>query len=103
MTAAERATDAARAGAAEHRAQTEPEPGVLVLPDGWRRQDGPGGLYCQADLFDERERVMVYADREGVLTAGRIRREHSADDARALAARLVEAAGIVEQLRAGAR
>lgn len=83
---------AVESGAAERHVE---QPPALVLPDGWA---GSGeGLY-RSD-FDAATSP-VYASTVGVETCGI---NFTPTDARALAARLVEAAGIVEQIRAGAR
>ncbi len=73
---------------------------TLSLPDGWERVDGPGGLYCRLLAGDG---LVVYADATGVLFAGRTSIEYQPGAARTLAARLIEGAGIVEQLQRGAR
>jgi hypothetical protein len=72
------------------------EPSALVLPDGWH-------LYAdcyQLVIGREQNSNAIFADTTGIeMSIGGC---DSPAAARALAARLVEAAGIVEQIRAGA-
>jgi hypothetical protein len=76
------------------------QPPALVLPDGWMRR----GAYYYAETAPGVESVIVtpmgYLETPSAIT---VHPEDAAGVASALAARLVEAAGIVEQLRAGAR
>jgi len=75
-------------------------PGALVLPDGWKRH-GDTSLSVYVLGSDDRG-YEVSAELDGIdLNWWETR--IGTGDARALAARLVEAAGMVEQLRAGAR
>lgn len=75
---------------------------TLTLPAGWERVDKKDGTLSYCVRSDERL-PDIYADAEddGVEWDGS--GGATTEDARTFAARLVEAAGIVEQLRAGAR
>jgi hypothetical protein len=92
VTTVERATEMAEQGAAEHRAG---QPPALVLPDGWAREYDS----CRWSPDDE-DHFYLDVDPTDGIEIGDV--NYEPDAARALAARLVEAAGIVEQLRAGA-
>jgi len=76
------------------------DPPALVLPDGWeRRTDSDGPYYRRFIEFAGH----VDAHRGGAMVVAYVDAVESPDRIRALGEAITEAAGIVEQLRAGAQ
>jgi hypothetical protein len=76
------------------------KPAPPILPDGWEVSQAMDSYIAEAGKDLGLDGVFVYASRKGVGDgAGEIEPEQ----ARALAARMVEAADIVDQIRNGAR
>jgi hypothetical protein len=81
-------------------ADLDDQPGVLVLPDGWERATA-GGRYLKCRIGFSGI-CCVFVQPDGI-TQSLPSEAYGGVLAREIAARLVEAAGLYEQLKAGAR